>query len=347
LSYSNFKDPFGLLKRMLASGNRAAYFTLLREGLGVALTPVDMMLAALERRRLKKGMQSDLPILLILGGSRSGTTLFYQTLAQYLPVSYFNNLSVSFGRAPITGGKWFNRFLRRSKGNFNNYYGSVSGFNGPNDGFHIWNRWLGEDRNAIPENIPAETKADMRGFFQTWLASFNQPFLNKNNRNSLCIDLFQETFPNVYFLEIRRNPVFVVQSLIQSREAVQGSKYIAWGLGSQDSNPDQDPLSYVNDICEQVHGVEVELDQGKAKVDPARYLQVTYEEFCHDPQAVVQGIYQQVWKGELPATNFKGLEPFRNTNQQKVSDEEFQRILDRVADLYGSEAQRHLAMVNS
>ena len=108
---------------MLKSGNRAAYFTLIREGMGVALRPLDWLFSFSEKRRLQRCKKSDLPLILILGGSRSGTTLLYQTLAQYLPVSYFNNLSVSFGKSPITAGKRFNWLLRRQKGNFNNYYG--------------------------------------------------------------------------------------------------------------------------------------------------------------------------------------------------------------------------------
>lgn len=325
---------------MLASGNRAAYFTLLREGLSVLLTPVDMLLAPLERRRLKKKESSDLPLILILGGSRSGTTLLYQTLAQYLPVSYFNNLSASFPRAPITGGKWFNWLVSgsRRKKNFNNYYGSVSGFDGPNDGFHIWNRWLGEDRNAVPDDIPAETLADMQQFLRSWHAAFEKPLLNKNNRNSLCVPLFNRTFPGAFFVEIRRDPVYVVQSLIQSREAVQGSKYVAWGLASTDSTENDDPLSYVDDICRQVHKVEQGLKAERSLVPPEQYIRITYEDFCSDPAKVLNTISQRVWGKPLTDKELSGLQPFSNTNRQKISDAEFERILTRVAELYGEAA---------
>ncbi|GAB4416558.1 MAG: hypothetical protein OHK0039_26020 [Bacteroidia bacterium] len=337
MSYSNFKDPVGLLKRMLASGNKAAYFTLVREGMGVVMKPVDALLRGAERRRIARSQPSDLPLILILGGSRSGTTLLYQTLVQYLPVSYLNNLSVSFPNAPITGGRLFNRLLRRGRKDFKNYYGSVSGFSGPNDGFHIWNRWLGEDRNAVPAEIPAEQVEDMQRFFDAWHEAFGKPFLNKNNRNSLCVDLFNRSFQQVVFIEIRRNPIYVIQSLIQSREVVQGSKYVAWGLASEDSDPDRDPLGYVDDIAQQVHTVEAELDVARGGVDPARYLRIWYEDFCEDPAAVVQQVYRQFWGDELPAAQFADLKPFRNTNVQRLEDAEFGRILAAVARLYGED----------
>ncbi|MDX2286246.1 MAG: sulfotransferase [Bacteroidia bacterium] len=338
MSYSNFKDPVGLLKRMLASGNRAAYFTILREGLGVALKPLDWLLQGAERRRIRRAKPSDLPLILILGGSRSGTTLFYQTLAQYLPVSYFNNLSAPFPRSPITAGKLFSRFLRRGKKTFQNYYGSVSGFSGPNDGFHIWNRWLGEDRNAVPAQIAPEQVRDMQQFFHAWHEAFGKPFLNKNNRNSLCVQLFYEAFPRIVFVEIRRDPVYVIQSLIQSREAVQGSKYIAWGLASTDSDPGTDPLSYVDDICRQVHAVEAELDEARSAVPDAQYIRVSYESFCQNPAGVVQELSRRIWGAELPAAQLSDLKPFENTNRKRLSDAEFERILLRVNELYGQTA---------
>ena len=147
MGYSNFRDPVGLLRRMLVSGDRAAYFTLFREALGVAMKPVDSLLARSEARLVAVDPgPSALPVLLVLGGSRSGTTLLYQTLTRFLPVSYFNNLGACFPKSPVTAATRFNQFLPRQRADFRNYYGSVAGLAGPNDGFHIWNRWLGADR---------------------------------------------------------------------------------------------------------------------------------------------------------------------------------------------------------
>ncbi|MDX1907260.1 MAG: sulfotransferase [Bacteroidia bacterium] len=335
MSYANFKDPIGLLRRMLKSGNSAAYFTILREGLGVAAKPVDALLAGREKRYIEQAPAAEVPMIFILGGSRSGTTVLYQTLAQYLPVSYFNNLSAPFPRSVITAARLFNRFIRKTKGNFKNYYGSVAGFGGPNDGFHVWNRWLGEDRNAVPEHISEADTRDMQQFFYAWWQAFKKPFLNKNNRNSLCVPLFWNTFPNSYFIEIRRNPVYVIQSLIQSREAVQGSKYVAWGLGSQDSDPDRDPLGYVDDIARQVYQVEQELEAARACVPDERYINISYQDFCQDPESVVQAVSMRVWGHPVPTDQLTGLKPLNATDKQRLGDEEFQRIQQTVAALYG------------
>ena len=41
MGYSNFKDPIGLLKRMLFSGNKTAYSVLFREALIKILVPIE------------------------------------------------------------------------------------------------------------------------------------------------------------------------------------------------------------------------------------------------------------------------------------------------------------------
>lgn len=337
MNYNNFKDPVGLALRMIRSGNRAAHFTLFREGLDLALQPLDWCLSFWEKRYVAKAPKVQLPMMLILGGSRSGTTLLYQTLAQYLPVSYFTNLGSGFPRSTLVSTKLFSRFMRKKKvKTFENYYGSIAGFGAPNDGFHLWNNWLGEDRNAVPEKISPEVKKQIRTFFEQWHATFKQPMLNKNNRNSLCVPVFYECVPNVYFLEIRRNPVFVVQSLIRARQEIQGTKAIGWGLRSHNSDLSEDPLRYIDDICAQVYEVECILDEAKTQVPTDRYLQFKYEDFCANPAGVVQMVSKMVFGRELPQTELKDLLPFKESSTRHVSDEEYERIIHCLNRLYPS-----------
>ena len=143
--YGNFRDPVGLLKRMLLSGNRAAYDALLRAGLAIGVTPIDLLLQSRERRHLSE-VSLDKPThpqLLIVGPPRSGSTLLYQTLARYADVSYLSNLSDLFPRSPIAATSLLQRRRKLGGKNFSNYYGQTAGLRAPNDGFAVWNRWAG------------------------------------------------------------------------------------------------------------------------------------------------------------------------------------------------------------
>lgn len=334
MSYSNFKDPIGLLKRMLLSRNKIAYSVLMRELLAKLLVPIDFLLQGAEKKKLKTPREdSKLPIILVLGGSRSGTTLMYQTLNQYLPVSYFSNFIASFHRSPLSAYKLFNRFIPKPKKSFASFYGSVAGMGGPNDAFPIWNRWLGEDRNHVPEEISPQSKMDMKRFFNTWLDVTKKPFLNKNNRNSLCAPMFDEIFDAIFFVEIYRDPIFVAQSLVLSRRAVQGSDKVGWGLLSTDAEEKDDPLAYIDDICDQVYRVNEILAENRKKIDPERYIRVSFEEFCENPGAFVQLVGLKALNLQLASKDLVDLRFSTASNGQRLNDGEFDRIRQRFEKL--------------
>ena len=326
MSYSNFKDPVGLIKRMLLSGNKTAYSILFREIFSKLLVPIDLILRSSEKRRLKKTKDSSLPIILVLGGSRSGTTLLYQSLERYLSVSYISNFIASFINSPITAFKLFHRFIPKSVKSSESYFGSVQGFGGPNDAFFLWNRWLGENRNHAPEDISEKSKVEMRTFFNSWLKTTKKPFLNKNNRNSLCAPMFDMIFPNIFFVEIYRNPIFVAQSIILSRRTVQGSDKIGWGLLSKDSENNDDPLGYIDDICHQVYEVDLLLSKNRAKIDPKKYFRISYEDFCENPSDIIKLVGIQALGQKIDDTGLANLKFSKVSNGQRLTDEEFNRI---------------------
>jgi len=343
MSYSNFKDPTGLLFRMLRSGNKTAYFILFREAFAILLKPLDWLLQFNERKILRRATPQEQAVILIVGGSRSGTTLLYQVLAQYLPVSYISNFVSSFNRSPITSYKWFHRFLSKPRAPFKNYYGSAYGQGAPNDAFPIWNRWMGPDRNHISGDIRPEQKEDMRRFMNAWHGITGKSFLNKNNRNSLCIPELDDTFPNVLFVEIHRDPIYVAQSLVFSRKDVQGDENIAWGLLSEEAEDLSDPLSHIDQICRQVHAVDKMIAEGRAKVDASRYYKVSYEAFCENPANIVRDIANRAMGVHLPEAALEGLSPFNNTNRKRLDDAAFFRIGKCIAELYGNDSVSQLA----
>ena len=75
VKYQHFKDPTGLLLRMVRSRNWDAAFTLTRAALEVLAAPVDLASRPLERRLIGSVERPLLPIVQIVGPPRSGTTL--------------------------------------------------------------------------------------------------------------------------------------------------------------------------------------------------------------------------------------------------------------------------------
>ena len=334
---SNFKDPVGLFKRMLLSGDRTARFTLFRELLHLGLIPADAALSLLERRRPAAATRprggrrwtdqvpaAACPAVLVVGGPRSGTTLVSQALAAALPVSYLTNLMAAFPRSPMTAARLFHRRPAR-RFDFTNYFGSVAGLDGPNDGFALWNRWFGDARGRV-EPLDDAAAADLRGFLDRWWATTGRPFLNKNNRNALAIAALHEAVPEALFVEVHREPVHVAQSLIHARAAVQGEKHRGWGLLAEDSDP-ADPMGHVDAVCRQVEAFRAAIDAGRAAVPAHRYVRVGYEDFCREPGALLEEVRSRLWPDAADRPAFlRGVRPFRSTNRQRVGDEELARI---------------------
>jgi hypothetical protein len=314
---------------MLRSGDRAARGALAREVAHLALTPLDVALEPFEARRLRSAGSSMLPLILVVGSSRAGTTLVYQVLAQYLPVTYFSNLSSLFPRSPLTATRLFQRRIPAAGGRLHNYYGNTAGLAGPNDAFHIWNRWLGNDRYRAPEALPEEAVASMRRFFAAWTGTFGRPLLNKNNRNADCVGLLGRTLPEAFFVVVRRNPVDVAQSLLLAREAVQGDKRRKWGVRSYDQETPSDPLGYVESVCRQVLEVERTLQEDLRTLDAARVIEVRYEEFCADPARQLERISGAVWGTPVDTSAARRelqLRP-RPPGERRVTEAELERIV--------------------
>lgn len=327
----NFQNPLGLVFRMLMSGKRAAYAALLHEALRIVARPIDAILQGKEERTITGAAASHLPIVLVVGAPRSGTTLVYQTLARYMDVSYVTNLTSLFPRSPITGSRLFRWLPQRKSADFGNFYGQTAGLSGPNDGFSLWNKWLGDDRYVPRTDLNESEQQSMRRFFDAWAKTFRKPFLNKNNRNTACLDLLARVIPQASFVVVRRNPLLVAQSLINARQQVQGDKSVGWGLHSHSSDTAADPLRYVDDVCDQILEIEKQLDEQLQHVPRHRLVEITYEGFCENPASALRWISQEIPGVQLRDTLIASeLRPFAVSAKITLTEDEQQRMLTRL-----------------
>ena len=327
----NFKNPFGLLLRMLTSGQSAAYSALIHEGMRLVSRPLNSLLSGRERRLRRETPPTPAPVILIVGAPRSGTTLVYQTLARYMDVTYFSNLTSLFPKAPLAATKMFHWLPRRQSADFKNFYGQTAGLNGPNDGFSVWNQWLGDDRYVPRTDLTVAEQNSMGQFFSAWCQTFGKPFLNKNNRNTGCMDLLCQAIPQATIVVVRRNPLLVAQSLINARMQVQGDKSVGWGLHSQSSDTTADPLAYVDDVCVQVLQIEAELDDQLKDIPNDRIVEFTYEGFCEAPDETLRWIASRIPGVQLNEDLITAeLRSFAASTMMTLSNAEKERLLSRL-----------------
>jgi hypothetical protein len=193
------------------------------------------------------------------------------------------------------------------------------------------------DRYRVPQTLSLAAQQDMQRFFDAWFASFPQPFVNKNNRNTACVPLLAEALPNACFIVMRRDPAFVVQSILQAREHIQGSKTIGWGLGSTPVARSKDMPDYVAEVCAQVFHVNQKLQRDLDRIARERFISITYEDFCRAPGATVQHVACACLGIDVDENRLRReLEPFEMTNQVRLPGKEFDLIKHHLRELYES-----------
>lgn len=329
-----FKDPIGLTLRLLGSRDADAYFALAAPVLSVFTAPLDALLQIFERRIYAGAQAPQRPVIFVTGAPRSGTTLLSQVLVNHLPVTYFNNLSVLFPRAPILGNRLFGGLLRPPPPTYRSYYGWMRGFGASGSCLHLWDRWMGPDRYVVPEQFDAATASDVVRFFGAYEAAAGKPILNKSNQLATCATLLARTLPTSHFIFVCREPAFTVQSILAARETIQGSRERQYGVQDPAYRDREVQQDYIEAVCAQVLYHERRMYEQQREIGAQRLWVIRYEDFCREPHHIVMRVADEILKTSLPSDLRTRLRPFTNTNRVTLSESEFQNIvhaLDRLA----------------
>ncbi|WP_181366315.1 sulfotransferase family protein [Albidovulum aquaemixtae] len=322
---SHFHNPAGLALRVLRSGNRDALAALFQAGLRLGLAPFDMAIARLVASDADAAEAPSRPVLFVTGPPRSGTTLLHQLLIRALPVAYITNLasllprSAASGAFPLTGG------IANQRVRLESYYGRTRSLSGPSDGLEFWDRWMGTDRRAIPSSIPESATEDMRRFFARLERQSGRPVLAKNNNLLGSAHLVAAILPTARFVCLRRDPLYLAQSLLKARRDIQGSTKIGYGLDHSASGgayPD-DPIE---DVRSQIRFYDGLQEQQMQRLGTDRFAVVSYEELCADPASIVRKIARNVFGfHDIPVE----LTPLQPRQRQTLDRGTFERLAEQ------------------
>lgn len=320
---THFRDPIGLAKRLLRTGDPAAYFAMQAAAAGVATMPLDLALVPFERSLIARSRPRTQPIIFVCGAPRTGTTVVGQTLINHLPVAYFDNLTSVFPRSPLVATRLFGRWLPRpNRLEYHSYYGKSTRWSGPNDALYLWDRWLGDDREHVPDALSTSTVTDMRRFFDACEVVHGRPLLNKCNNLNTFAHLVADVLPEAHFVCMTRDPLYLAQSLFKARLDIHGDPTVAYGIADQQGNGSADDV--YEDVCRQVLFHERTAERQRERVGEERFHIVRYEAFCRNPSRLVAGLREQAFG------NFDSLDepiaPFELANQRKVSAADFDRL---------------------
>jgi LPS sulfotransferase NodH len=289
------------------------------------------------------------PLLLVMGGPRSGTTLMMQWLAASGHFGYPSNLLARFYQAPRIGAMIQEMLLNPRyryredfadlqpygyTQSFTSDLGKTEGLAAPNVFWYFWRRFF--DFGESPHlNEEKQKQADTTGFVRELAAVeavFNKPFVMKGIIANWNVPLMNSLFKQILFIHVRRNPIHQMYSILKARERFRGDRKLWWGF----KPPEFESRVFHSteaEIAAQVFFTRHALRYAFDQIPAERWLEVDYEAFCQQPTLVYRQITERLEAQNYPITQtYAGPERYQNNNlpmseQLQQLDEVYRNLL--------------------
>ncbi|WP_341327601.1 sulfotransferase [Methylotuvimicrobium sp. KM2] len=286
----------------------------------------------------EKAMQR--PLILVMGPLRSGTTLFMQWLANTGISSYPTNLLSRFYQAPIIGAKIqllltdprFNfrdeleEFTKLSE--YKSENGKTQGVLAPNEFWYFWRRFLSDPSRDVWTNEELRQSLDvtaMKAELNGIMDVFQKPFAAKGMLFNYNIPFLDSIFEKVLFVQIKRDPIANVASVLEARKRQLGSEAAWYSF----KIPEYKQLKYLDPITQasgQVHYINKAVDKGADSVDESRKIIVQYEAFCADPEYYYNQLIQKLG---ILGTAYPGTKEFTLSRTDIKNARKIEKALQR------------------
>lgn len=234
------------------------------------------------------------PVIFILGMSRSGTTVVYQTLVKYLQLGYPNNLIARFWRNPCIGTLLSRSIFGSDKSiSFRSFFGNTPSITDPHEFGHFWKHWFGFRNDCTdvlsPEELNRTDWVGLSKLLQDMTRCFGMPVLFKQLALGFQAHLLSIKIPESHFIYVYRPSVDIASSLLKTRRERYGSEAIWFGLKPPKWQQllNQSPLEQ---ICRQVEICTRLIHEQVTKISPERLCTIDYDHFRKFPMEVVQKI---------------------------------------------------------
>jgi len=289
-----------------------------------------------EARHLEAARETSPRVAFIVGAPRSGTTLLYQLLASTGELTYVPNAAAGHFMAPAVGiSGWRDRFAGESRElALRSEFGGTPGPHGPHEFSYFWHWWMGP---ASSDDRTEEEwgRVDWEGI-RSELAALThvggRPVVLKSiNFVDYAIDRFAALLGEAVFLHIRREPGFVVQSILESRRKRYGSSSEWWSVRPR-GHAAWAGLDPIEQIVRQVSDIESAVSAALSNLPAERRLQLSYEELVTNPGGILRQVAARVGVDPEAVGSTGDRLELRSGNERRMSDDEWTGLLERLGD---------------
>jgi len=208
----------------------------------------------------------------IVGAPRSGTNVFYRTMARHPDLAWISNITKKMPNSEV---------LTRTLMLFRSDHR-------PSEGNNIWQKFItDEDESLSREQATPAARRYLHKIVQNHLRFFSKPrFLNKCPGNSVRIDFLREIFPDAVFIHLIRDGRAAAYSIMHSRLKHAGSYWSVKPPGWRNLLG----LPLVEACALQWKMIVEAVLQSAAKLPPEQYLAVKYEDFVARPAEILNQV---------------------------------------------------------
>lgn len=238
-----------------------------------------------EERLTEKYYQEKYAVIFIVGVPRSGTTLLSQLLLRSFDLGAFYNAVAKNYSVPLHAYSKLNWQNNAEELSFASDLGNTSGDFSSHEFGYFWQYWLnhqGNDELSEEELSQVDWEGLKRKLYAISGLLKKDLLIKSIVYNDFIIETLAENIPNSKFIFIERDPLYVVQSLLESREKRYGNtnkwlsirprNYKKW----LKLKPEE---QVVNQVMYTNHKIKDQLQ----KVDDSRKFSIIYEAFTANP----------------------------------------------------------------
>lgn len=228
---------------------------------------------------------SSMPIVLIVGPPRSGTTLVYQLLIKIFEFSYMSNFAAIIPSMPAVMTRLSRPFSKPSPELKKSDYGFIKGLWEPNEGGAIMKKWFcaNSKHGGSPLASLAAVQSIMGG-----------PFINKNTFNIGRLKNIISFFPDAIFIHLWRDLLSNVASTYLKAKISKNEKFGYYPKGYSFSSSDnlisrevKRVMQIHNEICDTLKQLN------------ATSIDVSYNELCKNTAGVLNFIDREMGQSGL------------------------------------------------
>lgn len=288
------------------------------------LEPLDAVLA-------RRYASREYPILFVVGAPRSGTTLLFQLAVRHLPLAYVDNAAARFWMAPVLGlVRPFRPRAGTQRGavSLRSVLGSSEGPHGPHEFSYFWHHWMGfhESDELSPDAL---RRVDWRGIDRKLAALagvFRAPLIMKSiNFVDYHVSWIAAQEPRYRFVWIDRDPLFAVQSILESRRLRYGDERVWWSVRPADVEKWRDATP-VEQVCHQVAHVRRALRSAFEGLPESRRLVLTYPDLVQAPGETLSRLARLAGVEAPPPGDIAPLQ-LQSRDRWRRSEEDRERVL--------------------